>query len=241
MYSVSELNKWMFFDIETIPMYKTLEELEAFNSRLHYNWINKVAKAHQSDVLSQQDIWFNNAALYPEYAKIVAVSFGKILYNSLDNSFIEYKTVNVYDNNEKSLLEKCYSKFNTDKDIILAGFNIIDFDIPFLCKKYLYHGISLPKHLNVRGLKPWDIKMADIMKDLSFTSNKKTSLERIAISLNVKTPKNGPVDGEHLAEYYYLNGISSLPIISEYCEKDIIATMEVSRKLSNEFLTKPTT
>lgn len=44
---------------------------------------------------------------------------------------------------------------------VLVGHNIKNFDIPFLAKRYLYHGLPVPHTLRTAGKKPWELVHVD--------------------------------------------------------------------------------
>lgn len=236
MYTISEITSMLFFDTETVSKYPNITELKEKEPLLYESWVTKIAKYQDGyDKLSENEIYIKYAGLFPEYSKIVCVSFGRIKIDNLMDKNISFKLVSYASHDEAEILEKCWGIF--EKASFLAGFNIIDFDVPLLCRKFLYHGIMLPKSLSIRGKKPWEIVMSDTMKDLMFGSMKKLSLERVSLNLNLGTSKGGAVKGENLCEKYW-EGIS-LNDIQTYCEEDVQINMDVVVKLTDINLREP--
>ncbi len=247
MYTIPEVNSMLFFDTETVPMYSTFKELQEKSPELAESWEEKIAKYHDGySELSQQEMWMKYAGLHIEFSKIVCISFGKIIFPNLPKDTYalytkehikeySHKMISFAGHDEKELLEKAWSILN--KNVVLSGFNIVDFDMPLLARKYLYHNFLLPSTLNIRGKKPWDIKVFDRMKDLMFGSNKKTSLERVSVTLGLGTSKDGEIKGSNVGQSYW-DG-AKIESIQIYCEKDVKVDMDIVYKLIDLNLTKP--
>lgn len=243
MYIAEEVNGLMFFDTETVPKYRTLNELEEKEPQLYHSWETKVVKYHEGyGQLHPQEMWLKFAGLHIEFCKIVCISMGKISFTE-DNSKLtttlkdpKYTMVSFCGHDEIELLKKSWALFNRNKN--LAGFNIIDFDVPLLARKFLYNGIKLPAALSIRGKKPWELNMVDMMKDLQFGSTKKVSLERVTLSMGLGTSKDGAVKGESLGKSYWEG--ADLKDIQDYCEADVRLNMEAVFKMMWVNLENPT-
>jgi hypothetical protein len=67
-----------------------------------------------------------------------------------------------------------------------------------------------------------------------------SSLDLVCASLNVDSPKNGELNGEKMHKYYYdwpegkeeALGVKRDDNIKEYCEKDVIATINLVKNIS---------
>ncbi len=98
----------------------------------------------------------------------------------------------------------------------------------------LINGINIPSILDNAGKKPWEINLLDTMELWKFGDYKHyTSLELITTLLNIPTPKDD-IDGSMVASVYWKD--NDLGRIMEYCEKDVIALIQVFLKFRNEEL-----
>jgi 3'-5' exonuclease len=75
-----------------------------------------------------------------------------------------------------------------DHCTILGGFNIISFDIPFLCRRYMVHGMKIPAILNTYGLKPREINHIDVM-NMWKMSGISAGLETLCCTLGIPSSK----------------------------------------------------
>lgn len=148
----------------------------------------------------------------PEYNQVITISIGRI---SADNT-VQVKTL---EGTEKEMIEQFYTY--ADK-YILSWWNILTFDLPFIIKRWLHHGIPVPPTLKLKGKKPWDLD--DLFLDLARVYQGPTlnmsSLEDVSIHLQIPTPKD-IMHGSEVQEYY---DTWQLPLIQEYCRHDVHAT-----------------
>ena len=89
----------------------------------------------------------------------------------------------------------------------------------------LINGITIPDVLNIAGKKPWEVKHLDTMELWKFGDYKNyTSLELLTHVFNIPTPKDD-IDGSQVAMIYYEE--KDLNRIVKYCEKDVVATVQL--------------
>ena len=70
------------------------------------------------------------------------------------------------------------ARFCTSREHTLCGHNIKEFDIPYICRRMVIHGIALPSVLNISGKKPWEIQFIDTLELWKFGDYKNyTSLK----------------------------------------------------------------
>lgn len=107
----------------------------------------------------------------------------------------------------------------------LCGHNIKEFDIPFLCRRMLVNGITIPLSMNVAGKKPWETTFIDTLELWRFGDYKNyTSLRLLTAIFGIPTPKDD-IDGSMVADVYYNE--KNIKRISNYCEKDVVATIRL--------------
>lgn len=117
---------------------------------------------------------------------------------------------------------------------MLCGHNGKEFDFPFLSRRILLNGLSLPKLLDNHGKKPWEINNLDTLDLWKFGDYKHyTSLELLTHIFDIPTPKDD-MDGSQVAKVFYED--TDLDRIILYCEKDVIATIQLFRKYRGEQL-----
>jgi predicted PolB exonuclease-like 3'-5' exonuclease len=218
---VKKLNeeKLLFFDIETAPVVKELE----LDTPLFDSWEYKVNKSGE---MSNEEIiksFSKEAGLYPEFAKIICIVVGKI-----QNKAISLVTLN--DPEEDTLLKKFNSVVNRNSGDKLTGFQNIGFDTPFVFKRMIINGIKPHPSLDSSGLKPWEVDELDLSKYWQGTSFNRGSLINISVALGLPSPKDD-ISGADVGRVYWEGDLEK---ISKYCEKDVIATINVFKKMRLE-------
>ena len=110
----------------------------------------------------------------------------------------------------------------------LCGHNVKEFDIPFIARRMLIHGVKLPAIIDVAGKKPWEVKFIDTLDLWKFGDYKHyTSLNLLTTIFNIPSPKDD-IDGSQVASVYYEE--KDLDRIARYCEKDVFATAQLLLK-----------
>jgi hypothetical protein len=98
----------------------------------------------------------------------------------------------------------------------------------------LIHGLKLPNVLNLAGKKPWEIQHLDTMELWKFGDYKAyTSLALLCHIFKIPTPKDD-ITGADVARVFYEE--NDLRRITTYCEKDVIALIQLFLKMNGEEL-----
>lgn len=217
-------NDLVFIDIETARLENELTP----DSVLYESWKYKM-RYTQEDVNitdSLEDLFKKKAALYPEFAKIVCITIGKIT----DGNVIKLKSYS--GENETELLTNFVKGFNAiiahNPKTLLTGFNIIMFDIPFINVRCVINGIEAPALFDLEDPKPWTVPYVDIASVWKGTAIRGASLLNCAIALGLKSPKN-IIEGSEVSDVYY-NIPDAISIITQYCEQDVITTIHIFNK-----------
>ncbi|HPN72125.1 MAG TPA: ribonuclease H-like domain-containing protein, partial [Saprospiraceae bacterium] len=118
------------------------------------------------------------------------------------------------------------------KSYFFCGHNIKEFDIPYICRRMVKHGVTMPHMLDIAGKKPWQTEQLLDTLDLWRFGDIKgyTSLNLICAVLGIESPKTD-MDGSKVGPVYYEEG--DLERISSYCVEDVIATIKVMFKFLN--------
>ena len=221
-------SKILFFDIETVPIKYDFKDLDERGQQL---WSKKTRFIQERENLNAEEV-YEKAGIYAEFGKVVCISLGFILQKDGET---QIRLKSIANDEEQVLLQEFIDLLNsyyTAPDFLFCAHNGKEFDIPFLCRRILINGKKIPNILNVSGKKPWEIKHLDTMELWKFGDFKNyTSLDLLSYVFNIPTPKND-MDGSQVAKVFYED--KDLDRIIHYCEKDVVATIQLFRKYQGE-------
>ena len=192
------IHKILFLDVETVPVAPTFSELsEEFQSL----WADKT-RWQRSEGQTPDEFYGLKAGVMAEFAKVICVSVGYI-YEKNNTSFFRIKSF--YGDDEQLLLNELKTllddKFSTLSHYLCAH-NGKEFDYPFLCRRMIVNGVTLPKILEIAGKKPWEVRHLDTMELWKFGDYKHyTSIKLLAALFDIPTPKDD-IDGSQVANVY---------------------------------------
>ena len=214
------LNRVLFFDIETAPLVENLDELP---TPLLEIW-NEKTEGSIPEGISPDQYWKDRAGLASEFLKVVCISVGYL--RGSDPCVL--RTKSFYGHNEKKVLQEfadlLSAHYNSPNDS-LCGHNIKGFDLPVLCRRMIINGIDLPCALDLYGRKPWEINHIDTMELWRFGDFRYfVSLKLLCAALGIPSPKDD-IDGSQVRSIYYETG--DVERIARYCEKDVRACANV--------------
>jgi DNA polymerase elongation subunit (family B) len=223
-----DLDKILFLDIETVPQFYDFAELPDEGKKLY----DAKTKLLQKDK-SVEEV-YDRAAIYAEFGRIICISVGYVHDGVLGR---QIRLKSFYHDDEEILLKQFVSLLEENPRFsILCGHNAKEFDFPYICRRLLINGISLPNILDIAGKKPWEIAHLDTMELWKFGDFKAyTSLALLCYAFNIPTPKDD-ISGADVARVYYEE--NDLERIKDYCEKDVIALIQLFLKMRNEPLIK---
>lgn len=213
-----DLQQVLVLDIETVPQYPSFEELPEDFQEL---WEQKT-KFQRKDGESPSDFYARGGIL-AEFGKIICISVG-IFSKKTKNISLRVKSF--YGDEEIVVLQSFIALLKTQADsLILCAHNGKEFDFPYLCRRMLINGLSIPTQLNLHGKKPWEIMHLDTMDLWKFGDFKNyTSLKLLAAVFNIPSPKDD-IDGSMVNGVYWKE--NDLERIRVYCEKDVITTARI--------------
>ena len=238
MYTPNELQKTVFFDLETASTYSTLNDLCVANPKMGELWKKRCdylrARFEENREMSDSELYEAKAALTPELSRIICASFGRVTFteNELGESISSLSIKSYSSKNESEVLEGISTVFTKFIGYKFSGHNIKRFDVPMMCKRLLMSGRTLPKGLLITNLKPWEMPFIDTSEIWSFGAWQEgfASLELLATSLGIDTPKDD-IRGEDVGKVFWQD--EDINRITKYCEKDVLACVQVILKLSN--------
>jgi len=221
---MTDLSKILFLDIETVSQEKDYEHL---SERMQKLWSKKADQLNRDNPeLSPADI-YDRAAIYAEFGKIVCISVG--FFN--DDRF---RLKSFYSHDEKALLTDfadMLNRFYNYSDAQLCAHNGKEFDFPYIARRMLINGITIPRALQVAGKKPWETNFIDTMELWKFGDFKSyTSLDLLCAILDIPTPKDD-INGSAVGRVYWQE--NDLERIRTYCQKDVLAIAQIMRRFNN--------
>ena len=228
MISKLNLENILFLDIETVPETESFSDLDTTKQEL---WSSK-SRYQRKEEFSAED-FYDRAGIWAEFGKIICISVGYFTFKGDLRTF----RVTTFHGEEKELLlafkNLLNSHFNQTKHLLCAH-NGKEFDFPYIARRMLIHGITLPHKLDLFGKKPWEVPHLDTMELWKFGDYKHyTSLKLMAHVLGIPSPKED-MDGSMVREVYYDD--NNLDRIITYCELDVITTAQVFLRLRNDAL-----
>ncbi len=210
----------LFLDIETVPQYPSYHDADPLMRKL---WDKKAAYLVKEEQ-TPADV-YQRAGIYAEFGRIVCVSVGHI-HAAGDGTTIRLKS---FANDDERLLLEEFSEmllgYARHKHFSLCAHNGKEFDFPFIARRMLINGVTLPPILDIAGKKPWEVEFVDTLELWKFGDFKNfTSLELLAAVFGIPTPKDD-IDGSMVATVYYED--KDLERIARYCEKDVVTIIQL--------------
>ena len=221
------LQNILFLDIETVSCVEHYEEMAGPFKPLWDKKAKAIGKKDEEDV---SDFFFERAAIYAEYGKVIVIGLGFVVFDENDRPTLRVKALQGHD--ERAVLQTFGEMLERDfpqKDLRLCAHNGKEFDFPYLCRRMLVHGIPLPNVLNVAGKKPWEVAHIDTMELWKFGDRKSfTSLHLLATLFGITSSKE-LMAGSDVNHYYYKK--HDLAAISAYCLQDVVVLVQIFLKM----------
>lgn len=208
-------------DIETVPAYPDFVSLPDELKELYLKKSARLKEENEND----EEQYFKHAGIYAEFGKIICITLG--LFKKEKGQYY-FRIKSLCGGDEKKVLEnfaEILSKYPRPARLQFCGHNIREFDIPFLCRRFLIHHLDLPAPLDISGRKPWDVNMVDTMQLWRFGDIKHfTSIKLLALILGIDSPKDD-IEGKDVGRVYWKE--KNLQRIVEYCQRDVITVAQL--------------
>jgi uncharacterized protein YprB with RNaseH-like and TPR domain len=218
----------LFLDIETVPQFEDYNELSDTTKLL---WEQKTQYQRKDEFTP--DEFYTRAGIWAEFGKIICISVGHIVMEGATRKF----RVTSFHGEEITLLKEFKTLLETHFNRpyhLLCAHNGKEFDFPYIARRMIIHGITLPFKLNLFGKKPWEVPHLDTLELWKFGDYKTfTSLKLMAYVLGIPSPKDD-IDGSQVRDVFYND--KDIDRIITYCEKDTITVAQIFLKLRNEAL-----
>ncbi|QEK51564.1 3'-5' exonuclease [Pedobacter aquae] len=221
-----DLQNLLVLDIETAPQYPNFHELP---ENLQLLWDKKTQFQRKQDESPAE--FYPRAGIWAEFGKIICISVG--VFKS--DRQLRVKSF-CCDDEVEILRDFIHLLNNQPSNLILGAHNGKEFDFPYLCRRMLINGLSIPTQLQIAGKKPWEINHLDTLELWKFGDYKNyTSLALLAAIFNIPTPKDD-IDGSMVGDVYWKE--KNLERISTYCQKDVITTARLIQKFKGMDMVK---
>ncbi len=221
----------LFLDIETVPMFPKYEDTP---EKIRLLWSKKASFLAGGNPEATPDELYERAGIYAEFGKIVCISAGFVCKEN-EKQLIRIKSF--ANDNEKPLLLEFANLLNTHYrkgNKILCAHNGKEFDYPYIARRMLVNGITLPNIINIAGKKPWEVQLLDTMELWKFGDYKSyTSLDLLTTIFDIPTPKDD-IDGSQVSHVYWQE--KGLERIVKYCQKDVVAIIQLFLKYQGKDL-----
>lgn len=223
-----DLKNILFIDIETVA---ATDQFDTLDERLKVQWARKASFFKQREEGStDEDLFHERAGIYAEFGKIIVIAIGK--FTEMEGGQRGFKTRRFAGHDEKQLLidfRASLEKMEQQTALRLCAHNGKEFDFPYLSRRMLINGLTIPNVLSLSGKKPWDVPHLDTMELWKFGDHKHyTSLELLAAVFEIPTSKN-KMDGSMVNAVYYKE--KDLTRIAEYCVGDVVAVAQLILKM----------
>lgn len=229
------LHNILFVDIETVPQHPDYENLGTEWKELWGKKAEILLRNREDETIESI---YNRAGIYAEFGKIICISCGVIQGTGNDRKLL----LKSFSGDSEQVLLHEFSemlrKWAGNETKYLCAHNGKEFDFPYMCRRMIINGLSIPTILNSSGKKPWEVNFLDTMELWKFGDFKNyTSLSLLATALSIPTPKDD-IDGSMVGEVYWKE--RNIDRIVNYCQKDVATTVQVFLKMMGEVAIKST-
>lgn len=223
METIKNFKNTLFIDIETVSGF---ENFSSISDRMKDFWVKKAKNLANPANISFEEMYFERAALYAEFGKIIVVGMGFLFVNKQGELSLKVKTIANAD--EKELLVEFIDFINKtykSRELTLVAHNGKEFDFPYLCRRMLANRLEIPKSLQLQGKKPWEIIHQDTMEMWKFGDRRSySSLELLAELMGIEGAKID-LSGDRVNHVFYKE--MDLDRIAAYCGDDVIIVAQL--------------
>ena len=149
METIKNFKNTLFIDIETVS---GSENFSSISDRMKDFWVKKAKNLSNPANISLEEMYFERAALFAEFGKIIVVGMGFLFVNKQGEMSLKVKTIANAD--EKVLLQEFIAFINKtykSRELTLVAHNGKEFDFPYLSRRILINGLKLPTILDNAG------------------------------------------------------------------------------------------
>ncbi len=210
----------LFFNVKSVLIYSTLFDLEK-NNRLLYNHWEYLSKTKYNVTVENtenlQKVYEQNAPYYPEFSKIVAITYATVYYENT----LKRKLERIANHDEFIVLSTFMDELyrlssegvtSTPEHFpILCGHNIKNYDIPLLIKKFIFYRNRFETNKQIPyilkrtlDMKPWDTGVIDTVNVWKFNGYDNATLMLISDFMGLKKTVE-VLSPDELSRHYWKN------------------------------------
>ena len=215
-------HKLLILDVETVPIVPDFDQL---SEPLQTHWSRKTAQTLSDKAQSPSQTW-ESAGIYAEFGKIVCISTGH-LQGTAQEPVLHVRS---FIGPEDDLLREFFLFCEEVKPLRLAGHNIREFDIPYICRRSFIQQVPLPPlFAQLQTKKPWESPLIDTLQFWKFGEYKNfVSVDLLCTLLGIDSPKQS-MSGQDVAQVYWQE--RNPQRIMAYCEHDVLAVAHIVLRL----------
>lgn len=218
---------FFYFDIETTSKYGDLNTLKLNDKRGYDLFLKKCVVFKDEWKEGLEELYPMKAPLLSEHGMIVCISYG-IFKNGIPQigSFLNR------DGDEEALMnniKKLFDSVGSKKRIV--GYNIRNFDIPWITRKLYKYGLEIPNNINTVDKKPWEtwnLDIFDVWKSSGKIQRINPSMDEVAYDLGIESSKTN-MSGSQVHDYYWVR--KDYDSIMKYCEQDVRVLIDIAKKM----------
>jgi 3'-5' exonuclease len=215
-----DLRDILFLDIETVAC---TDNFPSLDERLKVQWSRKASFLKREEGVTDEQLFHQRAGIYAEFGKIVCIAVGKLF--DTENGELGLKTKAYYGHDELALFTEFNAMLDKLGPVRFCAHNGKEFDYPYMSRRMLVNGLTLPPPLNNAGKRSWEVSHLDTMELWKFGDYKHyTSLDLLATIFNIPSSKNG-IDGSQVNSVYYKE--KDLERIKKYCASDVVVLTQL--------------
>lgn len=215
------LKKTLFIDVQTTSQAKSYQDLPRNWQQL---WDEQVFKDDDIVKLNPAERYAARAATRPEFAKIVTLSMGALMFAESENA--PKLHVKAITGTEVEILNKLSATLEKFTTVVSHGLK--SFDLPLIARRYLCNQMEVPSLIDVRGMKVWDIMHKDLQEYWRFGDMAWPSLDLLCASTGVDIKQD--ISSDQVSELAWNNGINK---IASFSSLEVVKTVKVYFKLQH--------
>lgn len=228
------MTKKIFLDIETLP---PVEDERARITRAFER-----ERAEGASLLTQPEIEkiiekrFRDFALKAEKGRLLAIGIimedcGRVIHRGVLGRDRATRRFHLDEARTLTSFWRLIAGFNIYRDL-MVGHNLVDFDLPFLCRRSMIHGVRPSVRLCFRRYQQQPLY--DTMWEWG-NWREKVKLQDLADAFGLVGSKSDDLDGSRVYDYYRDDRHEE---IAEYCLRDTMCVREIYYRMN--FLEPPT-
>lgn len=153
LYKKSELKNGLFIKVVTTANLRNDAQKKIWNERYASKFPNE----------TQDESYSNHAKYQAEFSTITSAAIGVI--EELTKGKLTTTVIPINGDTEAKLLKEFTVTMDKFPGLTLAGYNVTNYQVPLIVKRLLVNKVPIPFLLSLKGKKPWEVNIMDVMRD----------------------------------------------------------------------------